>query len=150
MISSVCDALASVLCMLQGESVQLYIEIRDADSPDQKPDDFLVDTFLINHNESVGEESAKQVHSGMYGFVSMKLVIVVTCIENFQGSDCSQCVPGFTGELCQTNISKCVGVNCSGNGECLDGVNSFTCECSPGYTGKLCHIQGNIIAKCTF
>ena len=178
MIRFVCDALASVLCTLQDKGVQLYIEIRDADPP-EKPGD-LVDTLLIDHNGSVGEESASRVHSGMHGFASMELVISVTCIENFQGSDCSQCIPGFTGpdcqpidycvgvtcsengqcvdgvdsfncscdpgftgELCQTNIDDCVGVNCSGNRECLDGVNSFTCECSPGYTGPICDIQGN-------
>ena len=144
----------------------------------------MVDTLLLDHNEPVGEESAIQVHSGMCGFVSMELVISVTCIENFQGSDCSQCVPGFTGtdcqqidycvvvncsgngqcvdgvdsfncscepgftgELCQTNIDECIRVNCSGNGECLDGVNSYTCECSPGFTGQLCDIQGK--TKCT-
>ena len=39
------------------------------------------------------------------------------------------CDPGFTGELCQTNIDDCVGVTCSGNGVCVDGVNSFTCQC---------------------
>ena len=172
---------------LQGEGVQLYIEIRDADSPRQMPDT-LIDTMLIDHNEPVGEESATQVYSGIYGFVSMKLVITVNCTENFQGSnrsqcapgfsgpDCQQidycigvicngngqcvngvnsfncsCVPGFTGELCQTNIDECVGISCIGNGECLDVVNSFTCECSPGYTGPLCDIQGKRIAKwCIF
>ena len=58
--------------------------------------------------------------------------------------NCS-CDPGFTGELYQANIDECVGVNCSGNRECLDGVNSFTCECSPSYTGPLCDIQGLFI-----
>ena len=120
----------------------------------------------------------------MYKFVLMELIITVTCIENFQGYDCSQCVPGFTGpdcqlidhcvgvtcsgngqcvdevdsfncscdpgftgEVCQTNIDDCVGVRCSGNGECLDGVNSFTCKCSPIFTGQLCDTQGITLAS---
>ena len=55
--------LASVLCTLQGEGVQLYIEIRDDDPPGQKPDE-LVNILLIDHNYPVGEESATRVHSG--------------------------------------------------------------------------------------
>ena len=71
------------------------------------------------------------------------------CVDGIDSFSCN-CSAGYTGTQCEVNIDDCVGVNCNGNGECLDGVNSFTCECSPGYTGKLCHIQGNIIAKCTF
>ena len=70
----------------------------------------------------------------------------VNCSEN---GDCSDnedsfeciCKPGFTGELCQTNIDDCMGVNC-GNGRCVDGVNSFQCTCDTGYTGE--HCQTNI------
>ena len=25
-----------------------------------------------------------------------------------------------------------------GNGQCVDVINSFTCDCNPGYTGELC------------
>ena len=62
-------------------------------------------------------------------------------MDGVNGFNCS-CDPGFTGELCKTIIDDCVGIGCSGNGECLDGVHSFTCECSPGYTGPLCDIEG--------
>ncbi len=38
------------------------------------------------------------------------------------------------------NIDDCLGVSCStsGSGECLDGINGFTCECFTGYSGPLC------------
>ena len=52
------------------------------------------------------------------------------------------CYPGFTGETCQTNIDDCVGVDCSGNGQCVDGMNKFTCECSFGFSGPLCSSEG--------
>ena len=95
------------------------------------------------------------------------------CVPGFTGTDCQnyvqqdfsgngnplypdnscilcECVPGFTGADCQTNIDDCVGVNCSGNGQCLDRVNFFTCECDPGYTGLLCDtiINGNYMHAC--
>ena len=29
-------------------------------------------------------------------------------------------------------------MNCSGNGQCVDGVNTFECACNPGFTGEFC------------
>ena len=49
---------------------------------------------------------------------------------------------GYTGVLCDVNIDDCIGV-CSGNGQCMDEVASFTCLCSPGYTGVDCEININ-------
>ena len=58
--------------------------------------------------------------------------------------DCA-CDPGFTDELCQTNIDDCVGVNCSRNGVCVDRVNTFTCDCDPGFTGEFCQLTLTIV-----
>ena len=38
------------------------------------------------------------------------------------------CRPGFTGELCETNINDCIDVNRSGNGVCFDGISNFKCD----------------------
>ena len=55
---------------------------------------------------------------GMFGFVTiMDLSITVLCAENFEGPDCTECVPGFIGTDCQ--VDDCIGVNCSGNGVCV-------------------------------
>ena len=154
------------------QGIQLYIEIRDNDII---PPDDLVDTISLDFNSTV-TQSLQQNYTGMYNIVTMNLTITVFCEENFGGSDCTQCVPrftgldcidyycycsgngeclsmdgmgtvhctcdpGFTGELCQTDIDDCVGVNCSENGWCVDGVNTFTCNCIQGFTGEFCQIN---------
>ena len=137
--------------------MQLYIEIKDRDNSSSsgrygsRPPDDLVDTIMIAQSVMVGE-SQRENHRSSYGFVTMDLNITVLCAaEHFEGPDCTECVPGFTGTDCQTNIDDCEDVDCSRNGQCLDGVNSFTCECAPGYTGLLCdtQIEGNFKVHAT-
>ena len=101
---------------LQG--VQVYIEVQD----DDEGNDDLIDLLLIDHNLTVAE-SQQQNHIGIFEFVIMNLTITVFCIP---------------GEPCQTNIDDCVGVDCSANGRCVDGVNTFTCDCVQGFTGEFC------------
>ena len=36
------------------------------------------------------------------------------------------------------DIDFCVDVTCSGNGQCVEQVNSFSCECFEGFTGEQC------------
>ena len=43
------------------------------------------------------------------------------------------------------NIDDCMGVNCGANRQCVDGINSFTCDCDPGFTGAMCDVN---IDKC--
>ena len=106
-----------------------------ANEPDEQ-----VDVVQIDHSLVVGEPTQRQTFRGRFGFVTMDLNITVFCVENFQEPDCTQCVTGFTGPGC-LEVDNCVGVNCSGRGQCMEGVNSFTCECSPGYTGTFCNIE---------
>ncbi|KAH3807860.1 hypothetical protein DPMN_136207 [Dreissena polymorpha] len=65
-----------------------------------------------------------------------------TCIR--QGSTdvftCT-CAPGYTGNLCQTNIDECASGPCLNNGTCIDLVNGFICDCDVGYTGVTCPID---------
>jgi hypothetical protein len=93
---------------------------------------------MINHSLPVAE-SLRQNHTGFYQTVTMDLTITVVCAENFAGSDCTQCVPGFIGPDCNMRLKDCSKVTCSGNGECsMDDMNTFHCVCDAGFTGVVC------------
>ena len=60
-------------------------------------------------------------------------------------SYCSDVMPGdkitlkvFPECFISANINDCAEETCSGNGECVDGINDYTCECIDGYEGKDC------------
>lgn len=63
-----------------------------------------------------------------------------TCVNAFDGFVC-ECLPGFTGGACQTNIDDCEPNPCQNGGVCTDGVDSYTCECPDGYTGVDCEVD---------
>jgi len=60
-----------------------------------------------------------------------------TCIDIVNDYQC-QCVSGYSGHYCQTNINECSSNPCENGGSCNDMVNSFSCGCVNGYTGSLC------------
>ena len=103
------------------QGVQLYIEITD-DATESSTVDEIVAVLLLNHNLRVGVESS--VSRLQAPFVTMELTTRVLC------------APAFTGAMCDVNIDDCVGEICSGNGHCVDGINSFTCVCNDGFTGQ--------------
>ena len=70
--------------------------------------------------------------------VAIDVTYTVHCAQNFQDRDCTRCISGFTGAMCDENIDDCQGRNCSGNGHCIDGINTFMCDCNPGFTGEMC------------
>ena len=43
-----------------------------------------------------------------------------------------QCVPGFTGSDCETNIDDCVDHTCPNHTVCVDRIQNYTCECRIG------------------
>ena len=125
--------------ILQFQGVQLYIDVFDQDlSPATAPDE-LVDIILIDLDTSfMGAVLSRRTYTGVFSFVTMDLAVAVRCAGNYLEPQCMECDLGFTGANCETNINECIGVNCSGNGQCVDGINSFTCNCNDGYSGSLC------------
>ena len=98
---------------------------------------------MIDYDQPVGLQSQRE--SGIGTYVSINVNINVLCAQNFGGSDCTECVPGFTGPNCESdvNIDNCVGVDCSRNGQCVDDVDSFSCTCDPDFTGDRCQTTIN-------
>ena len=46
---------------------------------------------------------------------------------------------GFRGKTCNINIDECASNPCNQRGQCIDGINSYTCNCTgSGYTGPSC------------
>ena len=116
----------------------------DADFTPRSAPNELVDVILIDLGPSAiiaDSPSMRRNYTGVFHFVTMDLSVSPLCASNRQPPDCTQCVPGFTGDNCDVsiNIDDCAGVNCSGNGVCIDGIDSFTCLCDPGFTGRLCN-----------
>ncbi|CAM9757854.1 unnamed protein product [Chrysoparadoxa australica] len=60
-----------------------------------------------------------------------------SCVASGASFTC-QCLPGYTGVTCNTDIDDCTPNPCKNGAACIDGVNSFTCTCTSGLRGALC------------
>ena len=51
---------------------------------------------------------------------------------------CCQCVTGYTGNKCETEINECVSNPCRNGATCVNLVNAYKCNCANGFTGTNC------------
>ncbi len=58
-----------------------------------------------------------------------------------------QCVPGYSGTQCQTQINECASTPCMNSGVCTDYLNSYSCTCANGFTGVRCQTNINECAS---
>ena len=95
------------------QGVELYIETRDWDIGNTSQ---IIDVFLFVITLPLNVPSGNRMFTRTVAKISMN--ITVPCAQNFEGSNlnCTQCVPGFTGPMCDENIDDCLGETCSGNG----------------------------------
>ena len=48
-------------------------------------------------------------------------------------------ISGWAGSNCEINIDDCASGPCRNNGQCIDGINNYTCNCDDtGYEGPHC------------
>ena len=64
------------------------------------------------------------------------------CVDGLNSISCV-CNSGYTGEECEVDLTLCLGedgIQCSGNGRCVEDpvANRFVCVCEVTYTGELC------------
>ena len=128
--------------------LQVYFEMNDEDISTSSEFEYeLIDSFAIDLTFPVGTVTNRRTYNGSFGLAMIDLSFDLICQANYYGPDCSRfcisdcsCDPGFTGQYCQVDINECetLAVNCSANGKCVDGNNSYSCNCDPGYTGQIC------------
>ena len=62
-----------------------------------------------------------------------------------EGNVCDCSGTGFTGNLCQTEVTcdpECV------NGECVESGGVYTCDCDSGWTGETCETESPPLGRC--
>ncbi|KAK7474971.1 hypothetical protein BaRGS_00033782 [Batillaria attramentaria] len=60
-----------------------------------------------------------------------------TCIPTCSGERC-ECLPGFTGLWCESEIDECSSRPCENGGLCRNHINKYMCDCKRGYYGPAC------------
>lgn len=68
-----------------------------------------------------------------------------TCVAMYGYEIYCQCVSGWTGLDCETNIDDCADGPCSNEGNCTDELDGFSCECVGNWTGETCGDNGEIL-----
>ncbi|XP_061505186.1 protein crumbs isoform X1 [Anopheles gambiae] len=49
------------------------------------------------------------------------------------------CLPGYVGMFCETELNECESAPCLNGGQCIDFINEYRCNCTgTGFDGKIC------------
>ncbi|KAK0172673.1 hypothetical protein PV328_005963 [Microctonus aethiopoides] len=72
-----------------------------------------------------------------------------TCSEDDKGDYTCICPPGYSGHLCESQLSvrPCMDNPCRNKGICRVITDDYKCDCMPGWTGRNCEIDVNECAE---
>ncbi|XP_062429972.1 protocadherin Fat 4 [Rhea pennata] len=68
--------------------------------------------------------------------------VIIVANEPLQSFVC-RCMPGYDGNLCETDIDECLPSPCHNDGTCHNLVGGFSCSCLEGFTGMACERDVN-------
>ncbi|XP_047481240.1 LOW QUALITY PROTEIN: sushi, von Willebrand factor type A, EGF and pentraxin domain-containing protein 1-like [Penaeus chinensis] len=101
-------------------------------------------SFFQCHGVTEGDQAAH---------TSLDTLTINDCFSTpcLHGGSCSaldfgyvcQCVSGYSGQQCESEIDECESDPCFNGGTCLDMLDGFHCECPPGFTGSQCEVDIN-------
>ncbi|KAG8225570.1 hypothetical protein J437_LFUL002087 [Ladona fulva] len=52
-----------------------------------------------------------------------------------------ECLQGFEGLHCESNVNDCLRASCPSDKVCVDGVGGYECKCPEGFTGENCSLD---------
>ena len=100
-------------------------------------------SLQIDYFEYGGQASAIL----QYESPSLSLPYSVIPSSNLYHNEPCDCTnTGFVGEVCNLNIDDCASNPCQ-NGDCTDGIKSYTCSCRSGFYGTNCEFTDSCISQ---
>ena len=146
------DGINSYSCMcypgFTGENCSINIDdcspsvCQNNGTCEDRVDDFICscpDTYAGKTCERQSFCSSEQDNCRNNGFCN------TSSTEGIIETSC-ECLPGYTGLTCETEINECLSDPCENNGKCIDLIGRFQCLCPAGLTGDQCQTDEDLCA----